>query len=124
MMKTQQEKLKLEREKVKTPMLEAQATMLKVMNESSNVLLTKMKKEAKILQADMSTMDPLARAWYMIYHYQIGNEVMAAQAAMAAAAVAAPMPTTLVMDRSIMEEPKVMEVPPPITIDNLSMCLA
>jgi hypothetical protein len=37
--------------------------MIKVMNESTNVALAKMKEEAKILQADMSIMDPLARAW-------------------------------------------------------------
>jgi hypothetical protein len=45
------------------------------MNESSNVALAKMKEEAKILMTDMSTMDSLARAWYMI-HDRIGKEVM------------------------------------------------
>jgi hypothetical protein len=39
---------------------------LKAMNKSSNVALAKMKEETKILMADMSTMDPLARAWYMM----------------------------------------------------------
>jgi hypothetical protein len=54
--------LKLEREKVEAAKLEAQATMLKAINESSNVALAKMNEEEKILQADMSTMEPLARA--------------------------------------------------------------
>jgi hypothetical protein len=48
MYETQQEKLKLEREKVTAAKLEAQGTMIKVMNESSNVALAKMKEEAKI----------------------------------------------------------------------------
>jgi hypothetical protein len=36
--------------------------MIKVMNESTNVALAKTKEDAKILQADMSIMDPLVRA--------------------------------------------------------------
>jgi hypothetical protein len=86
---------------------------LKVMNESSNVALAKMKEETKILMADMSTMDPLARAWYMMYHGHIGKEVMDAQAAAAAAAMTMPMPTMLVMDQSAMEQsPMMKELPP------------
>jgi hypothetical protein len=50
------------REKVEAAKLEAQATMVKAMNESSNVALAKVKYEAKILMEDMSTMDLLAKA--------------------------------------------------------------
>jgi hypothetical protein len=94
-----------------------------------------MKKEAKILMADMSTMDPLAKSGYMMYRDYIGKEVMASQAVAAAAAAATvpameqPMsvmqlqpatviekaPMTPVMEQpSVMEEPKIMEVSPPI----------
>jgi hypothetical protein len=55
--------------------------MIKAMNESSNVALAKMEGEAKILMVDMSTMDLLARAWYMMYHDFIGKVVMAGVAA-------------------------------------------
>jgi hypothetical protein len=79
---------------------------LNAMNESINVALAKMKEETKILMADMSTMDPLARVWYMMYHGRIGKEVMNAQAA---AATAMPMPTTLVMDQPAMEQSSVMK---------------
>jgi hypothetical protein len=104
MMETQQEKLKLEREKVGSAKLEAQATMLKAMNESTNVALAKIKEEAKILQEDMSTMDPLARAWYMMYRDRIGKELMSTQAATAPAMEEPP-----VMDQLAMEEPPMMD---------------
>jgi hypothetical protein len=66
MMETQYEKLKLEKEMVQASKLEAQATMLKAMNESSNVALAKKKEKSKILMADMSTMDSLARTRYRL----------------------------------------------------------
>jgi hypothetical protein len=47
MYETQQEKLKLERQKVEASKLEAQATMLKATNKSINVALTKMKKSPR-----------------------------------------------------------------------------
>jgi hypothetical protein len=98
--------LKLEREKVTAAKLEAQATMIKVMNESSNVALAKME-EAKILQADMSSIDPLVRAWYMMYHVRIGKEVLASQAAVV------PIPTAPVHEVPLMmEEAEVMREPP------------
>jgi hypothetical protein len=107
MYETQQEKLKLERERVVAAKLEAQATMIKAMNESTNVALAKMKEEEKILQADMSIIDPLARAWYMMYRERVGKEVFAAQAA------AVPMPTTPVHEvLPMMEEADVMGEPP------------
>jgi hypothetical protein len=103
--------------------------MIKVMNESSNVALAKME-EAKILQADMSSIDPLVRAWYVMYHVRIGKEVLASQAAVV------PIPTTPVHEVPLMmeeaevmgeppvtqptqqpptvEEPKIMEMQPPI----------
>jgi hypothetical protein len=59
MMETQQEKLMLEREKVEATKLKDQATMRKAMNESTNIVLAKMKEEANILQADMSTIAKL-----------------------------------------------------------------
>jgi hypothetical protein len=40
-----------------------------------------MTRESKILMADMTTMDPLARGWHQMYRDRIGKEVMAAQAA-------------------------------------------
>jgi hypothetical protein len=55
--------------------VEAQATMLKTVNESSNVALAKMKEESKILMADISTMDPLAIAWYLMYRDRVDKEV-------------------------------------------------
>jgi hypothetical protein len=135
----------LREKKVEAAKLKAQAIMLKAMNESNNVALAKMKEEAKILMTDMSTMDPLARAWYMI-HNRIGKEVIASTEAAAAAATTASMPTVPVMEQPpvmeeqavtqpapvmeqasamqhvsmmeqppVMEEPEVMEVPPLLT---------
>jgi hypothetical protein len=49
--------------KVEVCKKKAQAIILKPMNESRNVALAKMEKEAKILTVDLSTMDPLAKAW-------------------------------------------------------------
>jgi hypothetical protein len=81
--------------------------MIKVMNESTNVALAKTKEKAKILQADMSIMDPLVRAWYMMYRKRIGKEVLAAQAAVV------PMPTAPVHEvPPVMEEADVMGEPP------------
>jgi hypothetical protein len=55
----------------------------------------------------MSIMDPLARAWYMMYHERIGKEVLAAQAA------AMPMPTEPVHEvPSVMDEADVNGEPP------------
>jgi hypothetical protein len=73
MMETQQEKL--EREKIEAAKVEAQATMLKAVKESSNVALAKIKEESKILMADISTMDPLEIAWYLMYRDHVGKEV-------------------------------------------------
>jgi hypothetical protein len=47
--------------------------MFKAMNESSNIALAKMKEKSKILMAYLSTMDPLARAWHMMYHDHIAR---------------------------------------------------
>jgi hypothetical protein len=69
------------KKKVKAAKLEAQAIILKPMNESSNVALAKMEEEAKILTVDLSTMDPLAKAWYMMYHECINKEVITTQEA-------------------------------------------
>jgi hypothetical protein len=55
----------------------------------------------------MSTIDPLVRAWYMMYHVRIGKEVLASQA------VAVPMPTARVHEVPLMmEEAEVMREPP------------
>jgi hypothetical protein len=62
MLDKQDVKLGLEREKVEATKMEAQAGMMKVMNETSNIALTKISQEAKILMTDMPSMDPLARA--------------------------------------------------------------
>jgi hypothetical protein len=124
MYETQQEKLKLKTERVDAAKLEAQATMIKAMNESTNVASAKMK-EAKILQADMSIMDPLARTWYMMYRERTGKEVLAAQAAAAPVLEMPPvMDAANVMGKlsvtqptrqqPAMEEPKVVKVPPPV----------
>jgi hypothetical protein len=62
-----------------------------------------MKEKAKILQADMSIMDPLARTWYMMYRERIGKEILATQAA------AVPMPTSPVHEvPPVMDEGDVM----------------
>jgi hypothetical protein len=131
MYETQQEKLKLVRERVDTAKLEAQATMIKAVNESTNVALAKMKEDAKILQADMSIMDPLARAWYMMYRHRIGKEVLAAQATAAPVHEVPPVideadvmgepPVTqpthqppALKDLPAMKDPEVIEVPPPV----------
>jgi hypothetical protein len=66
MLDKQDVKLGLEREKVEATKMEAQAGMMKVMNETSNIALTKISQEAKILMTDMSSMDPLARACHEI----------------------------------------------------------
>jgi hypothetical protein len=114
---TQQEKLKIEREKVEDAKLEAQATMFKMMNESSKVAVAKIQD----LDADMSTMDPLARGWYMMYHDHIGKEAMAAQVATWATPTPPVMeqPTVMgqpsVAEQPSMEEPGVMEVSSSIT---------
>jgi hypothetical protein len=76
MMETQEEKLKLGKEKVKVAKLEAQSTMFKALNESSNIALEKMKEKAKILTADLSTMDPLARACHMMYRDRIDTSIL------------------------------------------------
>jgi hypothetical protein len=86
--------------------------MLKVANETSNVVLAKLKEEAKIFIVDMSTMDLLARALYMMFHDRIGREVMAAQAAVVVAAMVAPMPMTPMMEKPAMDQPPVMEEQP------------
>jgi dTDP-glucose pyrophosphorylase len=62
MYETQQEKLNLEREKVAAAKLDAKATMIKAMNESSNVALAKMKEDTKILQEDMYTMGSVGKS--------------------------------------------------------------
>jgi hypothetical protein len=62
MLEKQDVKLGLEREKVEATKMEAQAGMMKAMNETSNIALTKISQEAKILMTDMPSMDPLARA--------------------------------------------------------------
>jgi hypothetical protein len=130
LMEKQQEKLKPEREKVKASRLEAQAKY--TMNESNNVALAKMKEEAKNLTR--SNMDPLARAWYMMYRDHISKKVVAAQAAatVAAAATAPMMNQSTIEDPlmekqpmtqsvlatqqpPVMEEPEVIEVAPLIT---------
>jgi hypothetical protein len=127
MYETQHKKLKLENERVDVAKLEAQATMIKEMNESTNVALSNRKEEAKILQADMSIMDPLARAWYMMYRERIGKEVLTAQEAAAPVHEVSPVmdeadvtgkppitqPTQqspVVEEPAAMEEPEVMEV--------------
>jgi hypothetical protein len=58
--------LGLEREKVEATKMEAQAGTMKAMNETSNIALTKISQESKILMTDMSSMDPLARACHEI----------------------------------------------------------
>jgi hypothetical protein len=115
--------LKIEREKVEDAKLEAQATMFKMMNESSKVAVAKIQD----LDADMSTMDPLARGWYMMYHDRIGKEAMAAQVATWATPTPHVMEQPTVMgqpsmaqlppmvEQPSMEEPDVMEVSSPIT---------
>jgi hypothetical protein len=81
--------------------------MIKAMNESTNVALAKIKEEAKILQVDMSILDLLARAWYMMYRERIGKEVLAAQAA------TVPMPTAPVHEvPPVMDEADVIGEPP------------
>jgi hypothetical protein len=69
--------------------MEAHASMMKAMNEASNIALSKMMQEAKILTVDMSNMDLLERAWHEMYRQRIGKEVMAAQAATASTAMLA-----------------------------------
>jgi hypothetical protein len=55
----------------------------------------------------MSIMDPLARAWYMMYRERIGKEVLAAQAAVM------PMPTPPVHEVPlVMDEADVIGEPP------------
>ena len=54
----QEAKLQLEKEKVEAIKIEAQAGMLKAMNEANHFQLSKMKEEAKILTAKLDEMDP------------------------------------------------------------------
>ncbi|XP_071678223.1 uncharacterized protein [Lolium perenne] len=72
-------KIALEREKVEAAKLEAHAATMKATNEATQLSLTKMSQESKILMADMDKMDPLARACHEMYHERIGQEVMAAR---------------------------------------------
>ena len=77
-MEKQEAKLQLEKEKVAAIKMEAQAGMLKAMNEASHFALAKMKEEAKILTSKLDEMDPLARAWHEMYRERISKEVMMA----------------------------------------------
>ena len=86
----QEAKLQLEKEKVEAIKMEAQAGMLKAMNEASHLQLSKMKEEAKILTAKLEEMDPLARAWHEMYRTRISKKVMAAASGTAPAAPAMP----------------------------------
>jgi hypothetical protein len=52
MLENQDVKLGLEREKVEAAKMKARSGMMKAMNEASNISLTKMSQEAKILMAD------------------------------------------------------------------------
>ena len=99
MLDKQDVKIGLEREKVEAAKMEAQAGMMKAMNEASNIALAKMTQEAKILMADMLNMDPLARAWHEMYRERIGKEGMAAQAAAAASASIAASATPPVVEQ-------------------------
>lgn len=64
-------KIVLEREKVEATKMEAQAGIMKAMNEATHLSLAKMTQESKILMADMASMDPLARVWHEIYRERI-----------------------------------------------------
>jgi hypothetical protein len=112
-------KIGLEREKVEAAKIEAQAGMVKSMNEAANIVLAKMTQEVNILMADMSTMDPLARAWHEMYCKMIGEEVMAAQVVAVASAtppvIAAEPPVVDAQPPVIGVEPDVMDVALPLT---------
>jgi hypothetical protein len=62
MLKKQDVKIGPEREKVEAAKMEAQAGMMKAMNETSNIALSKMTQQAKILMENLSNTEPLARA--------------------------------------------------------------
>jgi hypothetical protein len=68
--------------------METQADMMKSMNQASHIALAKMMQEAKILMADMSGMDPSARAWHGMYHERISKRVLTAQASAASVSMA------------------------------------
>jgi hypothetical protein len=54
--------------------VEAQASMMKAMNEASRNAFSKMTEEAKILMADLSVVNPLVRAWNEMYReFVIGS---------------------------------------------------
>jgi hypothetical protein len=79
---------------VEAAKMEAHAATMKATNEANQLSLAKMTQEAKILMADLNTMDPLARAWHEMIRDRISQEVMAARAA--SASVPAPVPPTFV----------------------------
>jgi hypothetical protein len=66
-------------EKVDAAKMEAHAGMMKVMNEASDIKVSKMSQEAKIIIADISGMDPLTMASYNMYRERNNKEVLAAQ---------------------------------------------
>jgi hypothetical protein len=92
MLEKQDVKIGLEREKVEAAKMEAQAGVMKSMNETTQLSLAKMTQESKILMAYMVSIDPLARAWHAMYRERIGKEVMVAQAT--AASMVASTPST------------------------------
>jgi hypothetical protein len=55
-------KIELKRAKAEAAKIEANATMIKALNEASQLEVTKMIEEAKILTTDTSTMDPEEQA--------------------------------------------------------------
>jgi hypothetical protein len=95
------------------------------MNEATQLSLAKMIQESKILMADMTRMDPLARVWHEMHRERIGKEVIAAQAAatsMAASASTTYMPPPTSTEHIPLnkvpqvkaDEEDVVEVQPPV----------
>jgi hypothetical protein len=87
MLDKQDIKIGLDNEKVEAAKMEAHASMMKAMNEASTIALAKITQEAKILMADMSNMDSLARVWHEMCRERIGKEVVAAQGAAVASTI-------------------------------------
>ncbi|KAK1678997.1 hypothetical protein QYE76_039845 [Lolium multiflorum] len=73
MLEKQDVKIGLEREKVEATKMEAQAGVMKAMNEATQLSLAEMTQESKILMTDMASMDPLARVWIEMYRKCIGK---------------------------------------------------